>query len=85
MKLNICSRRGNSGAILRIKCKTDSSLLFRHVGTFSSVCPFNPFMPNGIYHHYQLDESISGLRDVGWYFVFIFIQILKETSVSKQR
>ena len=33
---------------------------------------FNPFMPNGISHHYQLEQSISVLRDVGWYFSFLF-------------
>ena len=43
----------------------------------------NPFMPNGISHCYELDVFISNLRVVGWYF-FFFIQILKETSVSKQ-
>ena len=26
----------------------------------------NPFMLNGISHCYQLEQSISGLRDVGW-------------------
>ena len=25
----------------------------------------NPFMPNGISHHYQLDESFSNIRFVG--------------------
>ena len=29
---------------------------------------FKAFMPNGIYHHYQLKQSISVLRDVRWYF-----------------
>ena len=29
---------------------------------------FNPFMPNGISHRYQLLHSISVLRDVRWYF-----------------
>ena len=33
---------------------------------------FNPFMPNGISHRYQLEQSISVLRDVGWYFSFLF-------------
>ena len=42
----------------------------------------NPFMPNRISHCYELDESISNFRVAGWYFSF-FIQILKETSVSK--
>ena len=32
-------------------------------------CPwmFNPFKPNVIYQHYQLEQSISVLSDVGWY------------------
>ena len=35
--------------------------------------PFlNPFMPNGISHPYQLEHSISVLRNVGWYFSFLF-------------
>ena len=29
-------------------------------------------MPNGISHYYHLDDSISNLRDVGWYFSFLF-------------
>ena len=29
---------------------------------------FNPFMPNGISLSYQVDQSISVLRVVGWYF-----------------
>ena len=33
---------------------------------------FNPFMPNGLSHHYQLDQSISVLRGVRWYFSFLF-------------
>ena len=32
----------------------------------------NPFMPNVFSHPYQLDESISNLRVVGWYFSFLF-------------
>ena len=32
-------------------------------------CPiFNPFKPNGISYSYPLDQSISVLRVVGWYF-----------------
>ena len=33
---------------------------------------FSPFIPNGIYHRYQLEQSISVLRDVRWYFSFLF-------------
>ena len=43
----------------------------------------NPFMLNGISHRYQLEQSISVLRDVRWYF-FIFIQVLKENYATKQ-
>ena len=43
----------------------------------------NPSKPNGISHSYQLDQYISVLRAVGWYF-FIFIKILIELSQSKQ-
>ena len=33
---------------------------------------FNPSMPNGISQRYQLEQSISVLRDVRWYFSFLF-------------
>ena len=29
-------------------------------------------MPNGISHRYQLEQPISVLRDVWWYFSFLF-------------
>ena len=32
---------------------------------------FNPFMPNEISHHYDLDESISNFRVVGLYISFL--------------
>ena len=32
----------------------------------------NPFKPNGISHRYQTEQSISILRDVGWYFSILF-------------
>ena len=32
----------------------------------------NPFKPNRISHNYQLDQSISILKVVGWYFTFLF-------------
>ena len=37
---------------------------------------FNSFKPNDISPSYQLDQSISDLRVVGWYVVTIFIKIL---------
>ena len=33
---------------------------------------FNTFMPNGISYLYQLEQSISVLKDVSWYFSFLF-------------
>ena len=33
---------------------------------------FNPFIPNGNFHRYRLEQSISVLRDVRWYFSFLF-------------
>ena len=48
--------------------------------TFISI--FNPFKLNGSSHPNLIDKSISVLRVVGWF--FIFIQILIEHSVSKQ-
>ena len=39
---------------------------------------FNPFKQNGIFHYYQLDQSVSVLLVVGWYFS-IFIQFLITT------
>ena len=32
----------------------------------------DPFMPNVLSHPFQLDESISNFRIVGWYFSFLF-------------
>ena len=32
----------------------------------------SPYKPNGNSHDYQLDQSISVLRVVGWYFSFLF-------------
>ena len=31
-----------------------------------------PFKPSGISHSYELGQSISVLRVVGWYFTFLF-------------
>ena len=33
---------------------------------------FELFMPNGIFHRYQLEQSISVKRDVRWNFSFLF-------------
>ena len=32
----------------------------------------NPFIPNGISYRYELEQSISVLRVVGWYFFNVF-------------
>ena len=39
---------------------------------YLSFITVNPFMPNVYSHPYQLDESISNFRVVGWYFSFLF-------------
>ena len=44
--------------------------------TTHSYATLNPFKPNGIYHSYQLDQSISVLRIVR------FIPMLIEHSVT---
>ena len=48
----------------------------------SAGAGFNPFMPNGISLPYQLDQSISDLSVVVWYFFSLF-QILIKHSVSR--
>ena len=51
---------------------------YLHVGcwsitTFEFIFKFiNPFMQNVCSHPYQLDESISNFRVVGWYFSFFY-------------
>ena len=42
----------------------------------------NPYLPNGLFHSYQLDESIRQLRGASVFFMFILFQI--EINVSKQ-
>ena len=46
----------------------------------------NPFKPNRISHFYQLDQSISILRAVGWYFQFYsnFIRTFCKQIVETQ-
>ena len=51
---------------------------------------FNPFKPNRISHFYQIDQSISVLRVVCWYFSFLFIfkrNLCKQTveNLSRRR
>ena len=38
----------------------------------TAIILLNPFKPNGISHYYQLDQSISILRLVGWYFRILY-------------
>ena len=40
----------------------------------------NRFMPNGISHRYQLEQSISVLMDAGWWFSFLLKNILLANS-----
>ena len=44
---------------------------------------YNPFLPSGLFHPYQLDESIFKFRDVRCAF-FTFILFRIEIPVSKQ-
>ena len=49
---------------------------------------FNPFKLNGISHSYQVDQSISILRIVGWYFSFYsklthLCQMILPTIISR--
>ena len=50
--------------------------LFKGVWSANRLTPVkiipNPFMLNVFSHPYQLDESISNFRVVGWYFSFKF-------------
>ena len=39
---------------------------------FTGKGEFNPFKMNGISHSYQLDQSISILRVIRWYFLILF-------------
>ena len=51
---------------------------------FMDISFFNPFKPNEGAYPYQIDQSITVLRVVGWYFFFlIFIQILIQHYISK--
>ena len=54
-------------------------------GRSSSCCEYNnySFKRNGISHSYQLDQTISVLRDIGWHFFSIWSNFDKH-SVSKQ-
>ena len=48
------------------------------------VMYFNPHLPNGLSHPYQLDESIIHLRGV-WYTYFICIIFFIEISIEQCR
>ena len=47
------------------------------------VQEINQFMPNLFPIPHQLDESISNFRIACWVVFYFFIQISKDTSVSK--
>ena len=53
--------------------------LLRSVSTpFAIPFPsFDPYLPCGLFHPYQLDESISHLRDV-WCILFFFILFISD-------
>ena len=62
-------------------CTLLSAFVFRSLENIA----VNPFEPNETSNLNQLEQSISVLRDVGWYFYFfIFVQILIDHSASKQ-
>ena len=46
-------------------------------------CKLNPFKMNGISHFYQLDQSISALRVVGWNFFFHFYSNFNRTTCKQ--
>ena len=52
------------GAFLKSFC------IFKH--TYAATHIGNPFKPKGIFHSYQLDQSIPFLMVIGWYFSFLF-------------
>ena len=45
---------------------------------------FNPYLTNGFFHRYHLDESIFIFRSVRSDFCFFFISFFDEFSLSKQ-
>ena len=49
-----------------------SNIMFLHTTAYVVINYVNPFKPNGIANYYQLDKSISVLRDFGWYFSSLF-------------
>ena len=61
--------------VLSLKISSNSHIiLYYNVGE-ALVNPrftFNLLKPNGISNYYQLDQFISVLRIVGWYFSFLF-------------
>ena len=50
----------------------------------ANLVSFNPNLPSGLCHPYQLDESISNFRGVWCVFFSIFISFLIEISACKQ-
>ena len=50
--------------VMRTKGSNDGSYILLQLRLI------NPFMPNVLPHLYQLNESVSNFRVVGWYFSF---------------
>ena len=66
--------------------QTDSNVRSTHncqLVPYAAYWLIVPYKPNEISPHYQLEQSISLLRDVGWYFSFVFkfkLNILQANS-----
>ena len=45
---------------------------------------FNPFKPNGIFHSCQLEQFITVLRVVEWYFSFLFNSLYNSLKVNSR-
>ena len=58
-----CLTNTKNTGLVKIKIQRNIVIIFLTI-------VFNPFKPNEISHYYQLDQSISALRVVGWYFSF---------------
>ena len=51
----------------------NNSYMYQSSSSLLPVSEVNPYKLNGISHSYQLDQSISVLRVVGWNFSFLSI------------
>ena len=48
------------------------------------IFPFNPHLPNGLFHPYQLDESVSNFRNVWCTVSFFFFVVVSNRNSCKQ-